>query len=68
MTCLQIISNKQIPAKYLNDVKSALVGALASNGKLSDALEIYEEMKSAKSELDPKAIKSLIVSFFCLLG
>ncbi|KAL0320763.1 UNVERIFIED_CONTAM: Pentatricopeptide repeat-containing protein, mitochondrial [Sesamum radiatum] len=59
----QVILDKRIPAKYLNEIKSVLVGALASNGQLSGALKLYEEIKEAKCDLDPKAIKSLIEHF-----
>ncbi|KAK4386993.1 Pentatricopeptide repeat-containing protein, mitochondrial [Sesamum angolense] len=59
----QVILDKRIPVKYLNEIKSVLIGALASNGQLSGALELYEEIKEAKCDLDPKAIKSLIEHF-----
>lgn len=54
--------DKRIPVKNLNEIKSVLIGALASNGQLSGALKMYEEMKGAECDLDPKAIKCLIVS------
>ncbi|KAH6835532.1 hypothetical protein C2S53_015625, partial [Perilla frutescens var. hirtella] len=59
----EVILNKKIPVKYLKEIKSVLIGALASNGQASDALEMYEEMKEAKCDLDPKAIKNLIEHF-----
>lgn len=59
----EVILNKRIPVKYLKEIKNVLIGALASNGQSSDALEMYEEMKGAKCDLDPKAIKSLIEHF-----
>lgn len=68
LTYVQVILNKRIPVKYLKEIKNVLIGALASNGQSSEALEMYEEMKGAKCDLDPKAIKSLIVSQFCLFG
>lgn len=40
-----------------------LVSALASHGQMSDALDIYEEIKEAGFNLEPKAAISLIVSF-----
>jgi pentatricopeptide repeat protein len=38
------------------------VSALASHGQMSDALDIYEEIKQAGSSLEPKAVIRLIVS------
>ena len=46
----------------MNEIKSVLVSALAINGKVDDALGIYEELKQAKCNLEPKAVLSLIVS------
>ncbi|KAK4420731.1 Pentatricopeptide repeat-containing protein, mitochondrial [Sesamum alatum] len=60
---VQIILDKRIPVKNLNEIKSVLIGALASNGELAGALELYEEIKEAKCDLNPKAIKSLIEHF-----
>jgi pentatricopeptide repeat protein len=45
-------------------VKSALVGALASNGKVSDGLNIFDEIKQSGGCLEPKAAVALIVSKF----
>ncbi|KAL8510528.1 hypothetical protein ACS0TY_017375 [Phlomoides rotata] len=59
----EVILDKKIPVKYLNEIKSVLVGALASNGEVSCALEMYAEMKGAECDLDPKAIKSIIEHF-----
>lgn len=59
---LQVVSNKGIPVKNLNEIKSVLVSALASHGQMSDALDIYEEIKQSGSNLEPKAVISLIVS------
>ncbi|KAK3001078.1 hypothetical protein RJ639_022249 [Escallonia herrerae] len=56
----QVVSGKGVPAKSLNEIKSVLVSALASHGKMSDALYLYEEMKKAECNLDPRAIKCLI--------
>lgn len=53
-----------IPVKNINEIKSALVSALASNGRILDALNIYEEVKEAGCHLEPKAIISLIVCSF----
>lgn len=43
-----------------------LVSALASHGQMTDALNLYEEMKQAGSNLEPKAVISLIVRFLCI--
>ncbi|XP_059441393.1 pentatricopeptide repeat-containing protein At4g04790, mitochondrial-like isoform X2 [Corylus avellana] len=56
----QVVSDKGIPVKYLNEIKSVLVSALASHGQMSDALDIYEEVKQAGSSLEPKAVIRLI--------
>lgn len=64
---VQVIFDKRIPVKNLNEIKSALVGALASHGQLSGALNLYEEIKEANCHLDPKAIRCLIVSCFSSL-
>ncbi|XP_042042026.1 pentatricopeptide repeat-containing protein At4g04790, mitochondrial-like isoform X2 [Salvia splendens] len=56
----EVASSYNLPAKYLKEINSVLVGALASNGKLSDALELYEKMKGDNCDLDPRAIKCLI--------
>lgn len=59
----QVVLDNMIPVKSLNEIKSALVQALASHGQLSDALSIYKEIKQAGYSLEPKAVISLIVSF-----
>lgn len=56
--------DNEIPVKNINEIKSALVSALASNGKILDALNIYEEVKEAGCYLEAKAIISLIVCLF----
>lgn len=61
-TYVQVILNKKIPVKYYNEIKSVLVGALASNGQVSCALKMYAEMKETECDFKPKAIKSIIVS------
>lgn len=58
----QVVSDNGIPVKNLNEIKSVLVSALASHGQMSDALDIYEEIKQVGSNLEPKAVISLIVS------
>lgn len=59
---LQVISDEGIPIKNLNEIRSVLVSAFASNGQTADALKIYDEMKQAGCDLEPKAVISLIVS------
>ncbi|KAJ7948482.1 Pentatricopeptide repeat-containing protein [Quillaja saponaria] len=56
----QIASDKAIPIKSLNEIKSVLVSALASHGQMSEALVTYEEIKEAGYNLEPKAVISLI--------
>ncbi|XP_062218123.1 pentatricopeptide repeat-containing protein At4g04790, mitochondrial-like isoform X2 [Phragmites australis] len=56
----QILLDKEIPRKYLKDIKSALVTALASNGQVLDALSMYDEIKQSGSSLEPKAAIALI--------
>ncbi|THG07950.1 hypothetical protein TEA_003794 [Camellia sinensis var. sinensis] len=57
---LQIVLDKGVPIKSLNEIRSVLVSALASHGQVSDALNIYEEIKYAECNVEPKAIISLI--------
>lgn len=59
---VQVLLDKRIPVKSLNEIKSVLVSALASHGQLSEAFEMYEGIKEAGSNLQPKAIGCLIVS------
>ncbi|XVF70531.1 hypothetical protein PTKIN_Ptkin11bG0169000 [Pterospermum kingtungense] len=59
----QVLLDKGIPVKSLNEIKSVLVSALASKGKLPDALNIYKEIKQNEGTLDPKAVISLIEHF-----
>lgn len=59
---MQVVLDKGIPVKSLNEIKSVLVQALASHGQLSDAFNTYEEIKQAGCSLEPKAVISLIVS------
>ncbi|GMH05708.1 hypothetical protein Nepgr_007548 [Nepenthes gracilis] len=56
----QVVLDKEVPVKNLNEIKSALVSALACHGQMSDALAIYDEIKQGGCSLDPKAIISLI--------
>lgn len=56
----EVILDKGIPVKSLNEIKSVLVSALAANGQMSGALNIYEEIKQAGFTPEPKAIIYLI--------
>ncbi|KAJ8436219.1 hypothetical protein Cgig2_006906 [Carnegiea gigantea] len=56
----RVVLDKAVPVKYLNEIKSTLVSTLASHGRISDALDIYMEIKHSGSCLEPKAIISLI--------
>ncbi|MCD7463903.1 hypothetical protein HAX54_051680 [Datura stramonium] len=56
----QVIYDRGVPVKGFNEIRSALVSALASHGQMSDALDIYEEMKEAQCKLEPKAVICLI--------
>lgn len=65
MKAKQVISDGRVPIKSLNEVKSVLVSALASHGQVSDALDIYEEIKKSKGNLAPKAVICLIEHMQC---
>ncbi|KAL6129222.1 hypothetical protein ACLB2K_072575 [Fragaria x ananassa] len=56
----QVLSDKGIPQKSFNEIRSVLVQALASHGQLSNAFNIYEQIKEAGCSLEPKAVISLI--------
>ncbi|CAH2078331.1 unnamed protein product [Thlaspi arvense] len=56
----QVLTDGKVPANDRNELKSVLISALASNGKITDALRTYEEMKKAGCLIHPKAIISLI--------
>lgn len=58
----QVLLDKEIPCKFLSDIKSALVGALALNGQVSDALRLHDEIMQSGGSLEPKAAIALIVS------
>ncbi|XP_010538848.1 PREDICTED: pentatricopeptide repeat-containing protein At4g21880, mitochondrial isoform X2 [Tarenaya hassleriana] len=59
----QVVLYEEVPAKQLNEVKSVLISALASNGEITEALSLYEEMKEADCPVEAKAIISLIEHF-----
>ncbi|XP_028237932.1 pentatricopeptide repeat-containing protein At4g04790, mitochondrial-like isoform X2 [Glycine soja] len=59
----QVVLDSNIPNKSLNEIKSVLVSALASHGQLSEALLVYEEIKKAGHNLEPKAVITLIEEF-----
>ncbi|KAL4371688.1 hypothetical protein AHAS_Ahas06G0190800 [Arachis hypogaea] len=60
---IRVILDPNIPAKSLNKISSILVSVLASHGKLSEALLVYEEINKAGYNLEPKAVISLIEEF-----
>lgn len=39
----QVIYDRRVPVKSFNEIRSALISALASHGQMLDALKIYEE-------------------------
>ncbi|KAL3639931.1 hypothetical protein CASFOL_014899 [Castilleja foliolosa] len=59
----QVILDKRIPGKDLNEVKGVLIEALAEKGQLTDATKMYEEFKEAECKLSPKSIRCLIEHF-----
>ncbi|GFP89983.1 pentatricopeptide repeat-containing protein at4g21880 mitochondrial [Phtheirospermum japonicum] len=59
----QVILDKRILVKDLNEVKSVLIEALAEKGELSDATKMYEEIKEAECNLSPRSIRCLIEHF-----
>ncbi|XWS51936.1 hypothetical protein CRYUN_Cryun11dG0024700 [Craigia yunnanensis] len=59
----QVLLDKGIPVKNINEIKSVLVSALASRGQMPDALNIYKEIKQNGGTLEPKAVISLIEHF-----
>lgn len=52
-----------IPFKVFNEIKSALISALASHGQLFEELLVYEEIKKAGNNLGTKAVINLAVRF-----
>lgn len=56
----QVVLDKGVPIKSLTEIKSVLVSTLASHGQISDALNIYMEIKQSGGSVVPKAIISLI--------
>ncbi|KAK9212546.1 hypothetical protein WN943_001928 [Citrus x changshan-huyou] len=56
----QVVLDAEIPVKSRSEVKSALVSALASHGRTSDAIIVYEEIKEAGCNLEPRAVIALI--------
>ncbi|KAF3779941.1 Pentatricopeptide repeat-containing protein [Nymphaea thermarum] len=56
----QVVLDYRIQPKNIVEIKSALVLAFASCGQMSEALNVYEEIKLAGCCPDPKAVISLI--------
>ena len=67
MTHLQVLSEKAIPGASINEIKSVLVSALATNGRMAEALDVYDEIKQVNANLEPKATISLIVRFYVII-
>ncbi|KAK9269666.1 hypothetical protein L1049_001444 [Liquidambar formosana] len=59
----QVVLDKECQLRIQMKLKVRLSRLLPHTGQMSDALEIYEEIKQAGCNLEPKAIISLIVSF-----
>lgn len=56
----QVVVDAEIPVKSRSEIKSVLVSALASHGRTSDAIIVYEEIKEAGCNLEPRAVIALI--------
>ncbi|GKV41147.1 hypothetical protein SLEP1_g48716 [Rubroshorea leprosula] len=59
-TSILVMLQMGIPVKSLNELRSALVSALASNGQMADAVDTYEEIKESGGDLEPRAVLSLM--------
>ncbi|XP_073009232.1 pentatricopeptide repeat-containing protein At4g04790, mitochondrial-like isoform X3 [Typha latifolia] len=57
---VKVVLDNEVPVKHRMEIKSALIMALSSNGQLSDALNVYDEIKQAGCSPEPKAVISLI--------
>ncbi|KAL4566833.1 hypothetical protein LXL04_030958 [Taraxacum kok-saghyz] len=56
----QVLLDKRILYMNVNEVKSVLVSALAANGQMTDALQVYDELKQVEANLEPKSTICLI--------
>ncbi|KAK7345976.1 hypothetical protein VNO80_20489 [Phaseolus coccineus] len=56
----QVVLELKVQNKSLIEIKSVLVVALASHGQLSEAFLVYEQIKKAGHNLEPKAVTCLI--------
>lgn len=56
----EIVKDKKKHEKYLTEIKSAFIIALMSKGRVSEAFEIYDEIKQAGDVPEAKAMRSLI--------
>ncbi|KAL7598217.1 pentatricopeptide repeat-containing protein At4g04790, mitochondrial isoform X1 [Lactuca sativa] len=56
----QVLSDKRIAFQVVNEMKSVLVSALATNGQMADALEVYDQLKQVEAILEPKSAICLI--------
>ncbi|XP_039046097.1 pentatricopeptide repeat-containing protein At4g21880, mitochondrial-like [Hibiscus syriacus] len=58
----QVVLDKMIHVCSITEIKSVLVSALALNGMMPNALNLYKEIKKNGGTLEPKAAIALIVS------
>ncbi|XP_078437473.1 pentatricopeptide repeat-containing protein At4g04790, mitochondrial-like [Wolffia australiana] len=56
----EVIMDKWIPVDHINEIKSALIIALSSKGRITEALEIYDTMKESGCWVEPKAVVTII--------
>ncbi|GLT65444.1 hypothetical protein SLA2020_378760 [Shorea laevis] len=56
----QVPLDEGIPVNSVNELRSALVSALASNGQMADAVDTYEEIKQSGGDLEPRPVLSLM--------
>ncbi|KAI4374757.1 hypothetical protein MLD38_012714 [Melastoma candidum] len=59
----RILQEKEIPSKNLNEINSVLVSALAVHNQMSDALDVYEDIKRNGGNIEAKAVIGLIEHF-----
>ncbi|KAK1581507.1 hypothetical protein Q3G72_006621 [Acer saccharum] len=56
----QVVLEKGMSIKNSSEIKGTLVTALTSHGQISDAFSIFEEIKQAGCDIEPKVVISLI--------
>ncbi|KAL5804260.1 hypothetical protein ACOSQ3_031060 [Xanthoceras sorbifolium] len=60
MWSMTVVLDKGMSIKCQSEIKGTLVIALALHGQMSDALSIFEEIKQAGCDIEPKVVISLI--------